>query len=299
MELSKRLQTVANAVTPGSRVADVGTDHGYVPIYLVERGLCPGAIAMDVNEGPLARAEEHIRAEGLSDRIQTRKSDGLAALAPEETDAVVIAGMGGALMCRILQDAIAFLEAGRELILQPQSEWFKVRRLLSASGYRITQEWFLEEEGKYYVVIKAGPAPGKDQESRAGNAGGDAASAAADDAGSDAASAAVGNAGGDAANGAAGDAGSNAASAAADDAGGDAANGAAGDAGDRFTDDFTCRYGAFLLDRRDPVLIAYLKKEAQKKRQILHHLSETDDKQQQRRRQLAKELWDIEEYLGM
>lgn len=160
MELSKRLQTVANAVTPGSRVADVGTDHGYVPIYLVERGLCPGAIAMDVNEGPLARAEEHIRAEGLSDRIQTRKSDGLAALAPEETDAVVIAGMGGALMCRILQDATAFLEAGRELILQPQSEWFKVRRLLSASGYRITQEWFLEEEGKYYVVIKAGPARG-------------------------------------------------------------------------------------------------------------------------------------------
>lgn len=239
MELSKRLQTVANAVTPGSRVADVGTDHGYVPIYLVERGLCPGAIAMDVNEGPLARAEEHIRAEGLSDRIQTRKSDGLAALAPEETDAVVIAGMGGALMCRILQDATAFLEAGRELILQPQSEWFKVRRLLSASGYRITKEWFLEEEGKYYVVIKALPAPGTDRESREGTLAEDAAN------------------------------------------------------------DFICRYGAFLLDRRDPVLIAYLKKEAQKKRQILHHLSETDDKQQQRRRQLAKELRDIEGYLGM
>lgn len=251
MELSKRLQTVANAVTPGSRVADVGTDHGYVPIYLVERGLCPGAIAMDVNEGPLARAEEHIRAEGLSDRIQTRKSDGLAALAPEETDAVVIAGMGGALMCRILQDASAFLEAGRELILQPQSEWFKVRRLLSASGYRIIQEWFLEEEGKYYVVIKAGPAPGTLAED------------------------------------------------AADDAGSNAADGAAGDARDCFTDDFTCRYGAFLLDRRDPVLIAYLKKEAQKKRQILHNLSETDDKQRQRRRQLAKELRDIEGYLGM
>ena len=259
MELSKRLQTVANAVTPGSRVADVGTDHGYVPIYLVERGLCPGAIAMDVNEGPLARAEEHIRAEGLSDRIQTRKSDGLVALAPEETDAVVIAGMGGALMCRILQDATAFLEAGRELILQPQSEWFKVRRLLSVSGYRIIQEWFLEEEGKYYVVIKAGPAPETDRESRAGTLAEDA----------------------------------------ADNAGGDAADGAAGDAGDCFTDDFTCRYGAFLLDRRDPVLIAYLKKEAQKKRQILHHLSETDDKQRQRRRQLAKELRDIEGYLGM
>ena len=251
MELSKRLQTVAAAVTPGHRIADVGTDHGYVPIYLVKNGLCPSACAMDVNKGPLARAAEHIGQEGLSDKIATRLSDGLAGLSPDETDTVVIAGMGGELICRILKNAPEFLEAGMEFILQPQSEWFKVRRLLSASGYRITKEWFLEEEGKYYVVIKALPAPETDRESRA------------------------------------------------DDAGSDAADGAAGDAGDCFTDDFTCRYGAFLLDRRDPVLIAYLKKEAQKKRQILHHLSETDDKQQQRRRQLAKELRDIEEYLGM
>lgn len=159
MELSKRLKTVAAAVTPGHRVADVGTDHGYIPIYLVERGLCPAAWAMDVNRGPLARAEERIRQEGLSDRIGVRLSDGLEKLSPEETDTVVIAGMGGELICRILREGVRFLKAGRELILQPQSEWFKVRRLLHEYSYRIGREWFLKEDGKYYVVIKAEPAP--------------------------------------------------------------------------------------------------------------------------------------------
>ena len=105
MELSKRLQTVAAAVTPGHRIADVGTDHGYVPIYLVKNGLCPSACAMDVNKGPLARAAEHIGQEGLSDKIATRLSDGLAGLAPDETDTVVIAGMGGELILRIVPDS--------------------------------------------------------------------------------------------------------------------------------------------------------------------------------------------------
>ena len=165
MELSKRLQTVAAAVTPGHRIADVGTDHGYVPIYLVKNGLCPSACAMDVNKGPLARAAEHIGQEGLSDKIATRLSDGLAGLSPDETDTVVIAGMGGELICRILKNAPEFLKAGMEFILQPQSEWFKVRHLLHDAGYHIAGEWFLKEDGKYYVVIKALPAPAGQQES--------------------------------------------------------------------------------------------------------------------------------------
>ena len=148
MELSKRLQTVAAAVTPGHRIADVGTDHGYVPIYLVKNGLCPSACAMDVNKGPLARAAEHIGQEGLSDKIATRLSDGLAGLSPDETDTVVIAGMGGELICRILKNAPEFLEAGMEFILQPQSEWFKVRHLLHDAGYHIAGEWFLKEDRK-------------------------------------------------------------------------------------------------------------------------------------------------------
>lgn len=157
MELSKRLQTVAMAVTPGNRLADVGTDHGYIPIYLVKKGVCPKAYAMDVNKGPLARADEHIRQEMLPDRIETRLSDGLSKLSPEEADTIIIAGMGGELICRILREASHFLSAGKEFILQPQSEWFKVRHLLHDFGYHIEKEWFLKEEGKYYVVIKALP----------------------------------------------------------------------------------------------------------------------------------------------
>ena len=90
-EISNRLLTVARAVTPGRRVADIGTDHGYVPIWLAERDIIPSAIAMDVNRGPLERAYAHIRESGLQDRIETRLSDGLAALGQDEAVTLVIA----------------------------------------------------------------------------------------------------------------------------------------------------------------------------------------------------------------
>ena len=145
MELSIRLKTVAEAVTKGNRVADVGTDHGYVPIYLVKNNLSPAGIAMDVNKGPLEKAQEHIREEKLGGKIVTRLGNGLAPLEPGETDTVIIAGMGGDLICKILKAKPEFLIEGKEFILQPQSEWFKIRRLL-------------KEDGKYYVIIKAEPA---------------------------------------------------------------------------------------------------------------------------------------------
>ena len=96
MELSKRPYTVASAVSPGCRVADI-SDHGYIPIYLVKNKYAPRAFAMDVNQGPLERAREHIQEEGLTSQIETRLSNGLLQLEPEEVDAVVIAGMGGIL----------------------------------------------------------------------------------------------------------------------------------------------------------------------------------------------------------
>lgn len=159
MELSVRLQTVAGAVTPGHRIADVGTDHGYVPIYLVKNHICPEAVAMDINSGPLDRAKEHIKMEGLEDMIHIRQSDGLLGLSPREADTVVIAGMGGDLICRILKAAPDFLAAGKEFVLQPQSEWFKVRHFICEHNYLIEKEWFLKEDGRYYVVIRAVPAP--------------------------------------------------------------------------------------------------------------------------------------------
>ena len=157
MELSIRLKTVAEAVTKGNRVADVGTDHGYVPIYLVKNNLSPAGIAMDVNKGPLEKAQEHIREEKLGGKIATRLGNGLAPLEPGETDTVIIAGMGGDLICKILKAKPEFLIEGKEFILQPQSEWFKIRRLLKEYRYQIEKEWFLKEDGKYYVIIKAEP----------------------------------------------------------------------------------------------------------------------------------------------
>lgn len=105
MKLSKRMQRLASLVTEGNRLADVGTDHGYIPIALVQEGKIPHAIAMDVNAGPLSRAIEHIRESGLSTYIETRQSDGLAGLLPKEADTVLIAGMGGMLTVRILEGA--------------------------------------------------------------------------------------------------------------------------------------------------------------------------------------------------
>ena len=154
MELSKRLQAVADLVSEGMSVADVGTDHGYIPIYLIETGKCKKALAMDVNEGPLFRAKEHIAEHGLSEQIQTRLSDGVRALEKGECDCVVIAGMGGALTIKILEEGRAIFEGLKEFVLQPQSELFKVRKYLCENGYQIIAEDMVLEDGKFYPMMK-------------------------------------------------------------------------------------------------------------------------------------------------
>ncbi|QNM05531.1 tRNA (adenine(22)-N(1))-methyltransferase [Qiania dongpingensis] len=156
MELSKRLTAIGAMVDPGSRLADIGTDHGYLPIWLVEQGVIPSAIAMDINEGPLLRARAHIEEHGLDARISLRKSDGLEGLEPGEADTAVIAGMGGMLIIRILERGKRIAAGLRRLVLSPQSEIKEVRRYLLRNGYQIFAEDMAEEEGKYYVVIKAG-----------------------------------------------------------------------------------------------------------------------------------------------
>ena len=155
MQLSKRLQAVADLVTPGNRLADIGTDHGYVPIWLYEQGRIPFALAMDLREGPLQRAAEHIRMHGLDEKIKTRLSDGLEKLLPGETDSIVIAGMGGMLVVKILTQGQAVLDSVQELILQPQSDLDAVREYLHRTGFVIVQEEMVFEEGKYYPMMKA------------------------------------------------------------------------------------------------------------------------------------------------
>ena len=155
MNISKRLNRLAGMVTEGSRLTDVGTDHGYVPLCLCRQGRIHSAIAMDVNEGPLLRAKEHIRAAELDTYIETRLSDGLSALNPGEADTVLIAGMGGNLMERILADGQEALKTVQELVLQPQSEIWKVRRWLFENGWEIVCEDIVLDEGKYYPMFRA------------------------------------------------------------------------------------------------------------------------------------------------
>ena len=155
MQLSQRLSSVASMVTAGNCLADVGTDHGYVPIYLYERNVIPRAIAMDVNKGPLERAALHIAESGMKDAIETRLSDGLTALKPGEADSIVIAGMGGPLMIRILSAYPEVTASAKELILQPQSEIPELRIWLYEQGYEIVEEHMVFEDGKYYPMFKA------------------------------------------------------------------------------------------------------------------------------------------------
>ena len=154
---------MASMVTTGGILADIGTDHAYVPIALVQRQKIKGAIAMDINEGPLARAQEHIRAARLEKYIQTRLSDGAEALLPNEADSILIAGMGGELILHILTEGELVCSTAKELILQPQSEIHKVREYLRQHQYKIEDEDMVCEEGKYYPMMKAvsGRTPGE------------------------------------------------------------------------------------------------------------------------------------------
>lgn len=155
MQLSLRLSVIADMVTTGNRLVDVGCDHGYLPVYLVLNKKIPSAIAMDVRKGPLSRAEEHIEQYQLCEYIETRLSDGLAALKPGEGDTLVIAGMGGPLMESILSDGAAVLNSFRELILQPQSDVGHFRHFIRENGWDIVEEAFIVEDGKFYTIIKA------------------------------------------------------------------------------------------------------------------------------------------------
>jgi len=155
LQLTGRLLALAEMVPDNSRLADVGCDHGYLDIYLVQTGKCPHAIAMDVRKGPLSAAADHIAQTGLADRIETRLSDGLEMYRCGEADVLVCAGMGGPLMQKILTDAPDKTADFRELILQPQSEIMEFRRFLRENLFDITQERVVYEEGKYYFPMKA------------------------------------------------------------------------------------------------------------------------------------------------
>lgn len=152
--LSNRMQALTDMVTPGTVITDVGCDHGFVSVYLVQKGISPRVIAMDVRSGPLEHAREHIREYGLEDSIETRLSDGLHSLKTGEAAGMICAGMGGPLMEKILTEGREQARGFKELILQPQSEIPHFRTFLMEEGYLLTDENIIYEEGKYYFMMK-------------------------------------------------------------------------------------------------------------------------------------------------
>ncbi len=153
----ERLKCIASNVKSGGIVADIGCDHAFTSIYLVEEKLARGAIAIDINKEPLKRAWQHIQESGMEEYISVRLSNGARGLKKGEADTILISGMGGALIASILEESINIIKDAKELVLSPQSEIYIVRHFLHDNGFKIVSEEMLKEQGKFYVVIRAVP----------------------------------------------------------------------------------------------------------------------------------------------
>ncbi|MHA7962743.1 tRNA (adenine(22)-N(1))-methyltransferase [Paenibacillus sp. CAU 1782] len=157
IELSKRLRLVADYIPQGAVLADIGSDHALLPVYMLQSGKISKAIAGEVNPGPFQAAQKAALSAGLADRLSVRRGDGLAVLEPGEADVVSIAGMGGALMSSILEAgrAAGKLEGVSELVLQPNIGEDAVRVWLLSHNWYLEDENILEEDGKTYEVLHA------------------------------------------------------------------------------------------------------------------------------------------------
>ncbi len=176
MAISNRLKTIAELVTPGYRAADIGTDHGYVPIYLLRNGICSYAIAADLSTGSLEKARDNAHRAGLliertdlpgtdetkTDKkafpllkgVECRLSDGLAEIRPGEVDSIVISGMGGILMDRILRDGLDVVRAAKELILSPHRDVPLLREFAKEYGFDIVEDIEMVDKKKTYTILK-------------------------------------------------------------------------------------------------------------------------------------------------
>ena len=155
--LTHRLQQVADLVPAGSSMADIGTDHGYIPIYLVEKGTMKKAIACDIHQGPLDRAKEHLISSGLQGRINLRLGGGLQPLRKREVEGVTICGMGGFMIRQILEEDMEKAQALSWLILQPQNHVAELKQFLSSHHFCIPKEMLCLEGGQLYEIMKVEP----------------------------------------------------------------------------------------------------------------------------------------------
>ena len=154
-KLDARLQLVADFVQEDCCLVDVGTDHAYLPVYLMLQHRIRQAIASDVKPGPLSHAKETIDAAGLAGQIQLRLSDGLDAIAPHEADCVVMAGMGGILISQLIQRAGWLKDPQKSLVLQPMTDAPLLRSFLTENGFRLVRERAAGDKKHAYTVIKA------------------------------------------------------------------------------------------------------------------------------------------------
>lgn len=154
MSISKRLETIADLVTPGYRASDIGTDHGYVPIYLLRNHICDHVIAVDVSPGSLEKAKQNVMRAGLSESIECRLSDGLSEIRPGEVDSIIISGMGGILMDRILRTGIKVVQEAKELILSPHRNPELIIHFADEFGFAIDFHDVLLDKKKYYHIFK-------------------------------------------------------------------------------------------------------------------------------------------------
>lgn len=153
VKLTPRMEKIANLVKYNNTAADIGTDHGYIAIYLVQNSISPFVIAGDVNLKPLESAKKNIEAAGLVDKIETRLGSGLTILKPKEASSIIIAGMGGLLISEIIQHSLDVAMAAEMLILQPMQAQEELRRYIVEAGFRIVKDILVKEDHRIYEII--------------------------------------------------------------------------------------------------------------------------------------------------
>ena len=155
MKLSERLLTIANLVPKNSIVADIGTDHGYIPAYLIENKISKKVIGTDISKGSLDKIIEYVKELGFEDKIDSRLGDGLEVIKPYEVDTVIIAGMGGLLIRDILEKHKEISNSMIDFIFQPMVAAKELRQYLIENNFEIIKEELVKEENKYYEIIYA------------------------------------------------------------------------------------------------------------------------------------------------
>lgn len=155
MNLTPRLQAIADSINEFEVLADIGTDHAFLPIYLMQKAKIKKAIATDINKGPIDIAQERIKKYKFEDKIETRQGNGMTVIEPNEADVIVIAGMGGMLIAEIIEQSKSVAMAAKILVMQPMLDSGKLRRYLLQNGFKIFGEELAKEDRKIYEIIWA------------------------------------------------------------------------------------------------------------------------------------------------